>query len=51
MTTANIDLGKIRFKWQGTWDSATAYTRDDCVQYEAALKPVPSVALRVRRLV
>ena len=33
MTTANIDLGKIRFKWRGTWDSATAYTRDDCVQY------------------
>ena len=33
MTTANIDLGKIRFKWQGTWNSATAYTRDDCVQY------------------
>lgn len=34
MTTANIDLGKIRFKWQGTWNPATPYTRDDCVQYQ-----------------
>ena len=28
---ATIDLGRIKFKWQGAWSSSTAYVVDDVV--------------------
>ena len=28
---AFIDLGKLKFNWQGTWNSGTAYETDDVV--------------------
>ena len=30
---ASVDLGRIKFKWQGTYSGGTAYTPDDCVYY------------------
>lgn len=32
----NIDLGKIRFHWRGTYDAATTYDKDDVVEYLGA---------------
>ena len=29
---ATIDLGRIKFKWQGAWSSSTAYVVDDVVE-------------------
>lgn len=34
MTTANIDLGKIRFTWRGAFVPATQYVRDEVVRYQ-----------------
>ncbi len=28
-----VDLGKIKFKWKGVWNNATAYTVDDVVRF------------------
>ena len=33
MTTATIDLGKIKFKWRGQWSNTAAYEADDVVQH------------------
>ena len=30
---ASVDLGRIKFKWQGTYSGGTAYTPDDVVYY------------------
>ena len=31
---AQIDLGKLKFTWKGTWTTATAYEIDDVVEFE-----------------
>ena len=31
---AQIDLGKLKFQWKGTWAANTAYEVDDIVYYE-----------------
>ena len=31
---AQIDLGKLKFTWKGTWSTASAYEVDDVVYYE-----------------
>ena len=28
---AQIDLGKLKFNWRGTWNNTTAYETDDVV--------------------
>lgn len=33
---ATINLGKLRFNWKGTYDNATAYTKDDVVEYNGS---------------
>ena len=30
---AQIDLGKLKFTWKGTWSTASAYEVDDVVYY------------------
>ena len=30
---AQIDLGKLKFNWRGTWQSSTAYEVDDVVEF------------------
>ena len=30
---ATVNLGKIKFKWRGTYSGGTAYTPDDVVYY------------------
>ena len=42
-----IDLGKIRFDWRGTWDNSTAYELNDVVTdgtdvYVAIVATVPA---------
>lgn len=32
---AEIILGRLKFKWQGDWQSSTAYIKDDIVRYGA----------------
>ena len=33
---ATINLGNIKFKWQGAYNGATAYTVDDVVSYNGS---------------
>ena len=30
---AQIDLGKLKFNWRGTWQTSTAYETDDVVEF------------------
>ena len=33
---AQIDLGKLKFTWKGTWTTQTAYEVDDVVEYDGS---------------
>ena len=33
---AQIDLGKLKFTWKGTWTTQTAYEKDDVVEYDGS---------------
>ena len=33
---ATINIGSIKFKWQGAYDAGTAYTVDDVVSYNGS---------------
>ena len=32
----NIDVGKIKFTWKGTYDAATTYEKDDTVYHDGS---------------
>ena len=33
---AQIDLGKLKFTWKGTWTTQTAYEKDDVVEFDGS---------------
>ena len=33
---AQIDLGKLKFTWKGTWTTQTAYEVDDVVEFDGS---------------